>query len=614
MRTFAILAATATTLPAVMLPAAAQDTPPADAFVLPEITLSAYQTATELGRTGATVEVVTRDELERAGTTRVIDYLTTLPGISASGNGGFGTQTTLRVRGLPGSYVKVLVDGIDVTDPSATQISFDPGGLMSAGIQRVEVLKGPQSALYGSEAIGGVISITTLQAVEEGTVQEAGLEYGSYNSTRANYSVASRGERHEVAATISRFHGDGFSAADENNGNTEEDGADASRFAVSGSYQITPDLSVGGAAFWQQTDADFDEGFPVAADGLPPYLEHSKSRARGARAFISYSAGAVQHELSVQRYVIDRELTDDIDSYSTRGERSEANYNGDVALNDRVTLAWGGTHSNETLDQSAFDAGFITNSAFGEAQFAATPDLDIAVSARYDHHSEFGSKNSGRVALAWRLAEGWILRSQIGTGFRAPSPYELYAPIYGNPDLSPESSVGAELGIQRDFANGAFARATLFQTRITDLIDYDFTTSTYAQVPGDSRTRGVELSAMTPLTDTLMLSGNFTYTDSEDADGAPLNRVPRRALNLRLEGDAGAKTSYSLGLSHVSGLTDRGSEMPTYTTVDAGVEYDLTGMAIGYLRIENLLDEEYQVVPGYGTSDRAAYVGVRAAF
>lgn len=212
-----LLAAT-TALVAFTSPALGQEAEP---FVLPEITLTAYQTEAELGRTGATVEIATEEDLKRSGQTRLVDYLATLPGISATTNGGFGTTATLRVRGLAGQYVKVLVDGIDVSDPSSTQIRFDPGAMMTGDIARIEVLKGPQSALYGSEAIGGVISISTLDGAVPGTHHRAALEYGSYDTKRAAYSITNAGDRHALAFTLQHLDTDGFSVADEDDGNTE---------------------------------------------------------------------------------------------------------------------------------------------------------------------------------------------------------------------------------------------------------------------------------------------------------------------------------------------------------------------------------------------------------
>lgn len=596
----AILAATTAALPA-----AAQDP-----YVLPEITLSAYQTEAELGRTGATVEVVTRQELERAGQTRLIDYLTTLPGISATTNGGFGTQATLRVRGLAGQYVKVLVDGIDVSDPSAPQIRFDPGAMLTGDIGRIEVLKGPQSALYGSVAIGGVISISTLQADEPGTHQRAALEYGSHDTKRAAYSLTNSGERHALAFTVQHLDTDGFSVADEADGNTEDDSARATRATLSGRFDATDALTIGAAAFWQKTEAETDGDYPVLVDGA----DASNAITRGARVFAEYDAGGARHTLSAQSSDISRQEIFDGITYPYDGTRTELEYKGSADVTPMVTLAWGGSHSREEFDGDGVDASYITNSAFAEARYAATPDLDLSLSLRHDHNSQFGSENTGRIALAWRPDDHWTVRAQWGTGYRAPSLYELYGAFVGVPGLMPETAKGGEIGAEYAFDNGAFLRATAFRTVITDLIDYSYDSFTYAQFPGNSRSQGVELSGETPLNDWLRLAGNFTYTDTRRPDGQPLERVPERVLNLRLEGDLAPRTRFGVGLSHVSGMTDRDLPMPSYTVVDASAEYDLTDRATGYLRIENLFDEDYQVLRGYGTTGRAAYVGVRAAF
>lgn len=604
-----LLAAT-TALTALATVAAAQDAPVQTDYVLPEITLIAYQTEAELGRTGATVEVVTQEELERDGTLRLTDYLTTLPGISATANGGFGTQATLRIRGLAGQYVKVLVDGIDVSDPSSTQIRFDPGAMMTGDIARIEVLKGPQSALYGSEAIGGVIAISTLDATEPGTRQRATLEYGSHNTKRAAYGITQSGDRHALAFTVQRLDTDGFSVADEADGNPEEDGARATRATLSGRYDVTDALTIGAAGFWQKTKAETDGDFPLLEDGP----DASNGILRAGRVYADYDAGGIRHGLALQRSETSRQEIYDGLTYPYEGQRTELDYKGSADLNPQVVLAWGATHSREAFQGDGSDAGYITNSAYAEARYAPTDRLDLALSARHDHNSQFGSKATGRVALAWRPDDNWTIRANWGSGYRAPSPYELYSLWAGKPGLTPETAQGGEIGIERSFANGASLRATAFRSVVTDLIDYSFTTSHYEQIPGDSRSQGIELSGETPIGNGLRLSGNFTYTDTERPDGQPLDRVPERVLNLRLDGDLSDRSRFGLGLTHVSGLMDRDAEMPSYTLVDASVEHDLTDRATGYVRIENLFDEEYQVLRGYGTSGRAIFAGIRADF
>ncbi|MCQ0970045.1 TonB-dependent receptor [Paracoccus sp. TK19116] len=594
------------------LPALAQDaiTVSGQPYVLPEITLIANQSPEELGRTGATVEVATREDIEREGSISVSDYLNTLPGVSATSNGGFGTLSYVRLRGLPTQYVRVTIDGIDVSDPSAPQFNFNFGGLMTGDVGRIEVLKGPQSALYGSEAIGGVIAISTLGAVDPGTHQRANLEYGSYATRRAAYTLTNAGDRHAVALSLQALETNGFSAADENDGNTEADGASARRVSLSGRFDATETLTLGVAGFWQKTEVETDTTFPSLQDAD----DFSNGISRGLRAYAELETGAVEHTFSAALSQTDRE--ENYGGFASRpeGERREVDYKGVADVNDRVTLAWGGTHSREEYASGGVTNDYINNAAFSEVRFAAAPDLDVALSARHDHNSQFGSETTGRLAVAWRATPEWTIRGQYGTGYRAPSLYELYDSFSGNENLQPETSRGAEIGAEYALPNGGHIRGTLFENRITDLIDYSFTTFAYVQIPGETKTRGVELAGETPLTDRLTLAGNFTYTDADNAAGEPLARVPARALNLQLDGDITERSRFGVSLRHASGTFDGGSELPTYTVVDTQIEYDITDQATGYLRIENLLDEEYQVIRGYGTSDRAIYAGLRANF
>lgn len=604
-----ILATTALTLLA--QPSLAQDlATPGQPYILPAITLTANQTEEELSRSGATVEVADTPQLQQSGKPRAADFLATLPGVSVTTNGGFGTSTDLRIRGLGGQYVKVLYDGIDISDSSNPQISLNWGSVLTGNLSRIEVLKGPQSALYGSEAIAGVVSIFTMPDDQPGTHQQAGFELGSYGTSAARYGIAHNTERGGLAFSAQHFETDGFSTADENDGNTEADGANSTLASLSGHYKLTDQITIGAAALWQKTDVQTDGDFPVLADNA----DASHSIRRGARVYAEYDGGAMQHRLSLQASETDRRETYGTFAYPFTGSRQELAYDGSTELAGG-SLAWGAVHSKETFAEGGDDLGYITNSLFAEYRRALSPDLDLSLSARRDHNSQFGNSNTGRLALSWRPAEGWTIRTQIGSGYRAPSPYELYNPFAGNPDLHPEKSLGYEAGIERQWANGAALRLSAFHNEVEDLIINNATTGfVYLQTQGTSRIRGVEIAGETPLTDRLTLAGNFTFTDTEGADGQPLPRVPRQALNLRLDGDITDRSRFGLSLQHNAGLMDDAVEMPSYTVIGASVEYDLTDQAIGYVRVENLLDEEYQVLQGYGTSDRAIYAGIRADF
>lgn len=584
---------------------------------LDAITVTANREATAVDKSGSTVEVIEEAQIREAGEVRLIDFLNTLPGISVSTNGPAGTTSTLRIRGAAGAYIGVYIDGMNVNDPSSTQISFDWANLTTADVCRIEVLKGAQSALYGSSAIAGVINITTNRATEQGVTNRYAAEIGSYNTARLSFNSSYLGQRGSFAATLSHVTSDGFSAADENDGNTEADGTLATRLSFAGEYDVTDTLTVGAAGFWQKTEGDFDGYYYngtsyVLGDGNEN--DWNEAEQLGLRAFARLTTGAVQNEFAVQYYRNDR--TSYSDGYATPflGERSSLSYVGTVPLGATFDLSFGGDATRESYEGSSEDAEYKTYGIFTEGKWSPTDQLDIVGSLRHDDHSTFGGHTSGRLSVAYRPSEDLILRFAGGTGFRAPSLYELYSAYYGNPDLDPETSETYELGIEKRLGETAFLKATLFHTEITDLIQWSSSTYTYQQVEGTSTMEGVELSGGYTLTPTLRLTANYTYTKAHDADGDRLVRVPLHDFNVSLNADLSDRMTAALSVQRVIDTVDSSAALPDYTLVNVNFGYMLNKQTEAYVRVENLLDEEYQTVTGYGTSDRAIYFGVRGTF
>jgi vitamin B12 transporter len=588
-----------------------------DALDLDAITVTANRgEATDLTRTGSSVAVITQEDLKNSGTTRLADYLTTLPGLSLSGNGGLGTSTNLRIRGADGRYIGVYIDGIDVNDPASTQVSFDFGSLTTQGISRIEILKGAQSALYGADAIAGVVNITTNQATKPGLSQGYAAEYGSYNTTKLAYNLSYLGARGSFATTLSHVRTDGFSVADENDGNTEADGHEATRLSFSGDYELTETVTIGGAAFWATAETEVDEYSGGPTDGLIPDDMSDRDQV-GLRAFARIDAGAIRHEFSAQYYQIDRRFSGTKKGvpYSdpSKGQRWSLAYQGQTELSV-ATLTFGADATREAFRNTGDDGRNDIFGLWAQADWHLGDQLEMVTVLRHDDHSTFGGKTTGRVSLGWLPQPDLTLRAAIGTGFRAPSPYELYSSTYGNPDLSPETSTSYELGVEKRLGESRF-NATLFRTEITDLIAYDRTTSAYDQTTGTSWMQGVELSAETPLTERIGLTAAYTWTDSQEAGtGKRLARVPLHDIALGLTAEVTPDLTSALTLRHVAGVTEKTGDMPDYTTVDLSLRYALSTQTEVYLRVENLFDEEYQTSLGYGTSDRAAYFGVRSNF
>ena len=598
-----------TALVALAPPLAAQQ-----AFELDEIIVSGNLDATTLERIGVTASVVTREDLEDSGEDRVIDYIARLPGVDIRARGPVGTTSSITVRGAGQNYVRVLIDGIDVSDTSGPQIAYDFGSLRTADVDRIEILRGGQGALYGSESIGGVVNIITRRATEEGMTQTAALELGSYSTLSASYGITVKEGELDYALTLSSIRTAGFSAADENDGNTEADGYRADRL----SFAVGHALANGGRlefnGFYELSRGEYDEQFPIE-DGTPD--EATRNTALGLRAFAALPTGAVDSEFTATYYGINRETegTDGVfTAFNTyEGRRVGLAYLGRLDLSDASELRFGADLTLETYAQSG-DYGpgsgeTETVGLFGEFEFAPTEDFDVVATLRVDNHSQFGSFTTGRLAASWRPTADYVIRGSIASAFRAPSLYELYAPGSGNSDLDAETSQSIDLGIERRFGDDNYVRATLFHNATDNLIDFPYP---YENVPGTVTRQGVELELGVALSELWRLDANYTYTEGENpplTGGNAWNlEFPTHDISATLSGDVTDRLSATATLQHVMGRPT----LADYTLVNASLGYDLTDRSEIYLRIDNLLNEEYQTRAGYGTSDRAFYVGLRA--
>jgi len=601
--------------PALLFPAMA---PAQSVFELDEIVFSANLAAIEAARSGVTVEVITEEDLSAAGDLQISDYLARLPGLTVTRDGPVGQNSFPRIRGLDGRYIAVRINGIDVNDPSLIQNQTNFGGLTTANVSRIEVLYGSQSALYGSEAVAGVIDIRTTRIPDEiGTETRWSLEAGSYQTVQGSLSYGVRGERGGLALSLSRLVTDGFSAAEENDGNTEDDGHRGTTVGLSGEYAVTDAVTLGFDAFWQDTFTEFDGGSGPGGDG--PQTQDVTQY--GARVFAQIDGGALDHEISMSAFETDRFFPLGFTQRFT-GERTELRYLGTYGFGSDSVLSFGVERTEERFRADAERGQIWVNSGFVDLAWSVTPNLDVSLSGRIDEHSRFGSQPTLRAAVAWRPDADTILRASVGQGSRAPSLFELFS-AFGDPTLQPEESLSFELGAERDF--GALTvGATLFWIEVDDLIAFDGGAvacgsgfGCYNQVPGETTTRGIELSADYDLSDRLSAFGTYTYTDTETASGGRLPRVPRHHYSLGLSGEIADRTRLDIvGMGAIDTAVSAFAPNPLedYFVVNAALGYEVASGVEAYLRVENLFDTEYQTSPGYGTSDRAFYVGLRSRF
>lgn len=590
---------------------------------LDPIVVSATRTPIDAAKAGSSVEVIRKRDLDRRPELTFAGSLDRVPGVAIAERSVAGSSSEVSVRGFSSQDLLVRVDGIELTDPSELRTQADLGQFLLRDASRIEVLKGPQSALYGGEAVGGVIDIATGADRGTGALRSGFAEAGSYGTFAGGLGYSYGAEDWDLAISAQALRTDGFSAADENDGNTEDDGYDNVTVSATGSVDLGETLTLGGALRYFDRTTEFDGRGPRdEADAQNPdasFFAASELLAGRAFARFDLAEGRIGNELSVQ--VLDSQLSF-VDPELTRidGGRVKLEYLGTMAAVGSLDLLFGADWTRERIETDEIDADSEISGGFAQAILRPDDLLTLTLAGRVDHHSEFGTYATWRATAARALGAGTVLRAAVGTGFRAPSNRELFTPPspsfgpVGNPDLDPEETLGWEAGIDQSFVGGAVrASATVFETRTDERIDFAFGEG-YVQVPGETVRRGVELGVTASVSAQIDLSADYTYLDAQDPDGVPLDFVPRHDFGLGIDFRPGKRTDLALSANYVSGTVDGDVTLGDHVLVDATVSYEVALGTELYLRGVNLLDKEYQRVDGYGTSDRAAFAGVRSRF
>lgn len=593
------------------------------------IVFSANRTPTEEAAVGSSVTVITRSQIEKSGETMVQDLLARVPGLGFSQAGPAGSSTTVDMRGLGAGYVLVRIDGIDVSDPSMIKTAPSLEHLLTGDVERIEILRGSQSALYGGTAVAGVIDITTRTAAEKGVHHAVTVGGGTYGTVSARYGFTAATDVVDFAASVERFHSDGFSSADEKNGNKEKDGYGNTTASASVAYRISDSFRVFGAVRHSEWDIDYDDTYydwstgrsrPADETGSSHY--HTWGASTGVRAGVDFGLfeDRLKNTVAVQYYTLYR---DAYDAYPGHFEsnRTKVEYLGNLAVTDAIGVSFGADHAREAATTSAdLDADITNTGVFAQGSWKPLRGVTLTAAIRNDHHSMFGDHPTHRLTAAWDVTETTKLRTSWGTGFRPPSLYELYDPSYGNRALKPEQSRSFDVGVDQRFWDGrGQVSLTWFRVDTDNLIDWVSTgywTGQYSQVEGISKRQGVEISGRLKPIDVVTLDAAYTYTDAVDSTGTRLKRVPRHKASMGASWAAYERTTLSLRGTWVSDSVDtdywedRVHRLPDYFLVDAGVTWAYDDRLSLSLTGKNLFDRKYETVWGYGTPGRTVYASL----
>jgi len=619
---------------------------------LNEIVVVANRAPEPLIRIGNSVTVLSDAAIKESQLTVVSDLLAQTPGLEVARVGGVGQLTSVFIRGAESDQTVVVIDGVQINDPSAPGGGYNFNNLLTSGLARIEILRGSQSTLYGSQAIGGVVNIITTEPSGPFSGSVTG-EGGSHNT---GYGTASAGGKD--GALLWELTGNwlgtsGIPAFDERYGGTRlcasQIGGGSGRLR----YDLTPNLDVDVRAYYTQSRTDFD-GYDRKSGNFGDDNEYGKQNQLLGYAGLTWHSAdrTLTHRVAYQytdtetrnydpnapaNYGSPTTLT-----YYADGRNQREEYQGTWAFVPGYQAIFGAQHERSTIDSYSQEfqpapppvENYATiDSGYAQVQGEVAKGLTLTAGERYDHHDVFGGHSTGQLAAAWALNDNQtLLRASFGQGFKAPSLYQLYS-LYGNPALQPEIAESWDAGVEQHLWGGrAMLSATYFERHSRDLIEFYYCTTLagclnpsggyYANI-ARAAAHGVEFQGALNPTTKLSLTGNYTLTETEDQSPGPtygqeLPLRPKNAANASFTYRWSPPLSTAVVVRYagpsiddtVNGVVTLGG----YVLLDLKVSYALADRLELYVRVENVADKHYETVYLYGTPGRSAYAGLRASF
>ncbi|MCP3736442.1 TonB-dependent receptor [Sphingomonas sp. RP10(2022)] len=598
-----------------------------------EIVVTANRVAQPASEVGQAVTVVTRDEIDRRQTVSVADLLSTTPGVTVTRNGSLGGFTGVRLRGAEAEQTLVVIDGIRVNDPSSPGGGFDFANLLSASVERIEILRGPNSVPWGSQAIGGVVNVIT-ETPTERLKARAGVEYGYADSLFAQGGVSGRSGAFSGALTGGYLRSDGISAAA--NG-SERDGY--RQYGASGrvGIEFTDGIGVDLRGYWADSKTQTD-GYPAPNYILADDPGYSKAQELYGYAGAHANFGTFRNRIAFTIADIDRDTFARPGATASpfRGRSERYEYQGDFQPLEQVRIVGGVEHEDSRYRDASLRRSVGVTSVYGELIVKPVTALTLTGGVRNDDHDTFGNHTTFGADAALALGTGTTLRASYGEGFKAPTLYQLYSP-YGNTRLDPETARNYDAGIEQAFLDGhAKIGATYFHRDTRNQISFRGCSRAEQATAGSicvsrpfgvydniqrTRAQGVEVMIGLRPVEALTVSANVSYIDSENrtpgtAFRTDLLRRPKETaafvVDYRLPFGLGiGGTVQIVGDSFDSDSYGSRVRVDGYALASVRAELPLGERFSIYGRIDNVTDARYQTVAEYGTYGRAAYGGVR---
>lgn len=592
-----------------------------DIPTLDPVVVTATRTEVPLEQAASSVTIIDSNTMEEKHLTTASEALRAVPGLDIDKTGGPGGNVSARLRGGNTNHTLVLIDGVEINE--ATSGQFDFADLTTENIDRIEVVRGPQSTLYGSNAIGGVINIITKKGSGPPT-PSLSFEAGSFRTFRETVGLSGGRGRFDYSLSVSRLDTAGFSAASERNGNTEKDGYENTSFSSRLGAEFMEKSRLEWTARYTGSRVELD--FCSETDDLNCILR--RKMLVNALTLTTPILSRWSHQLRLSltsEGLRGRDSDDPFGGYDIENSRRRIDWRHDVTILPVDLLTIGYEYESQAGEfKSAFpgyDERLTNHAVFAFNQFRPIPFI-LNLGVRYDDNNRFGEEITYKAEVAYLIeSTGSKVRAAYGTGFRGPTLNDLFSPGASDPTLQPEKSRSWEAGVDQEFADGKFRlSATYFQSRIRDLIVFVFDPVTFRGLPENqtAKIRGTELEFSGRPSRGLILKAAYTLTDAENEEtGRDLARRPRVKANGTIVLLPMTALRVDFDLRYVGKRFNDPSNtvlVDDYTLVHLATTYDITDRTQLFARIENLFDREYEEVAGYQTAGFSVFGGVKMTF
>jgi vitamin B12 transporter len=580
-----------------------------------DIVISASRVETKRIESGSSVTVLDAQYIKENQARTVAELLQDVPGVSVASNGGLGQATSVFIRGADSNKTLVIIDGVEINDLSSITGGYNFAHLMANNVERIEVLKGSQSAFWGSDAMGGVINIITKKG-KSGFHPTASIETGAHNYHKENISLSGAQGNSHYSISASNLKTDGISSKVDDLDDNDDDGYKNQNISLKAGHQVTDIFAMDTVLRYSDSETEYD-GYSIDANST------NQQRQAKINTYLNLLDNQWKNRLSV--------AYSDSENETFSGSTSTSEYEGQKIKTDLQSdyyfkpvnqytqrLSFIAEHENDKYQSWSMDEKQRIEASgvvFGYGiDWAKTIFVNAAI--RSDFNDKFDNTSTYHIDTSVWVSDGTRLHASQGTGVKNPTLGQLYGyspsawgDYVGNSDLQPEKSSSWDAGVEYNFANAdAYIDLTYFDSHYTDMHDYQ--SNTYINLDNKATARGVELAGKVKVSSKLRVNTAYTFIETNDGNGNELLKRAKHTVSINSNYKYTDNLSANIGVRYIGERLDYGNtELDDYTVVNIGAAYQVQEHITINARLENALDKDYQEVSGYNTDPLTAYVG-----